>query len=88
MDFWRVSAYVGRMLRSSVALAGLALVAGCAPVQPGAAPAPAVYQAPVYASPMPYSRIDPAPFMNQNSAPTPVSTTCYPIGMYVNCRSF
>jgi hypothetical protein len=75
------------MLRS-FALLGLVL-AGCAPAAPGAqVAAPVAYAAPVYANPMPYSHIDPAPFMNQNSAPQPVNTTCYPIGMYVNCRSY
>jgi hypothetical protein len=71
------------MLRSSVALAGL-LLAGCttAPAAPGA------YRAPAYVNPMPYSHIDPAPFMNHNQPPPQTNTTCYPIGMYVNCRSY
>jgi hypothetical protein len=72
------------MVRSSVALAGLVFVAGCttAPVSPGA------YSAPVYVNPMPYSHIDPEPFMNHNEPWVGTNTTCYTIGTNVNCRTY
>jgi hypothetical protein len=77
-DFGRIFAYGERMLRSSFALAGLVL-AGCA--------APSGYSQPVYVNPMPYSQIDPAPFMRQEQA-APRNATCYPVGMYVNCTAY
>jgi hypothetical protein len=67
---------------------GLVLVAGCGYNPPATSLAPQAYAAPVYVNPMPYARIDPAPFMNQNRPSPQVNTTCYPIGMYVNCRSY
>jgi hypothetical protein len=78
-DFWRIFAYEGQMLRSSFALAGLVVVAGCVPTG---------YNQPVYVNPMPYSQIDPAPFMRQQPQEQPRNATCYPVGMYVNCTAY